>query len=299
MSHLQKELITAAIDCCKPGGYVVYSTCSVTVEENEWVVDYALKNRYVKVVETGVEVGEEGYTKYMDKRFDNSMKLTKRIFPHIHNMDGFYFAKLRKLQNGSRKDEEKVVKTSATKPAKTTEDNQKGAATKPVKTTTEKQSANGKKPKVKKNVVTKNIEAFDTTDELNVAEDIPEVVEETTVETTIVTTPNSKKKTKVSVQKEKSVVNNSKSKKSTQIVVEKQETTEVKLQTPESKKKGKGSKVKEEVLEGNKRKPKVDIEEEFTTQIEPSSELNAPDSGKKSKNSTGGSSLKKKKVKAQ
>ena len=108
MSHLQKELLSAAIDCCKPGGYVVYSTCSITVEENEWVVDYALKNRYVKLVETGVEVGEEGYVKYMEKRFDPSLKLTKRIYPHIHNMDGFYFAKLRKLKNGSRKDEPEV-----------------------------------------------------------------------------------------------------------------------------------------------------------------------------------------------
>lgn len=64
-SHIQKQLILAAIDCVKVGGTVVYSTCSVSPLENEEVVNYALKKRFVKIVDCGIEVGEEGLIKFV------------------------------------------------------------------------------------------------------------------------------------------------------------------------------------------------------------------------------------------
>jgi ribosomal RNA methyltransferase Nop2 len=84
-----------------------YSTCSIAVEENEWVVDYALRTRYVKLVEIGMseEVGEPGLTKHKHLRFHPSLNLTRRIYPHVHNMDGFYVAKFKKFANGERKNE--------------------------------------------------------------------------------------------------------------------------------------------------------------------------------------------------
>ena len=105
-SKLQKELILAAIDSCnakgKGDGIIVYSTCSISVEENEWVIDYALKHRYVKCIETGIEIGEPGLVKFREKHFHPSISNTRRIYPHIHNIDGFFIAKLKKYNDGPK-----------------------------------------------------------------------------------------------------------------------------------------------------------------------------------------------------
>ncbi|KAL0210954.1 hypothetical protein P9112_009252 [Eukaryota sp. TZLM1-RC] len=96
-SHLQKELIRTAISMVKKDGILVYSTCSITLEENEDVVDYALSLGNVVLEKTGLELGEPGICVNEGKRFDDSVKLCRRFYPHIHNIHGFFVAKFRKL----------------------------------------------------------------------------------------------------------------------------------------------------------------------------------------------------------
>lgn len=96
-SVLQKELMKSAYQCLKPGGTLVYSTCSLEPEENELVVDFALRKfKGVKLVEID-SPGDLGLTTVFGKRLDPSIKRCRRLWPWKTGTQGFFIAKFEKV----------------------------------------------------------------------------------------------------------------------------------------------------------------------------------------------------------
>ena len=90
----QRALIHAAIKVTKPGGLIVYSTCTFAPEENEIVINTML-DRYDNIEIEPVAIGENGLTTFGLFSLNPSLKYTRRLYPHIHGTLGFYIAKLR------------------------------------------------------------------------------------------------------------------------------------------------------------------------------------------------------------
>ncbi len=96
----QRNLIQSAFQVLKPGGKMVYCTCSFAPEENELVVDELMRNNNDNDMELEpVRYGIDGLTEYGDRQFSKELHHTKRLYPHIHNTNGFFIAKLTKKQS--------------------------------------------------------------------------------------------------------------------------------------------------------------------------------------------------------
>ncbi|MEO1095888.1 MAG: NOL1/NOP2/sun family putative RNA methylase [Cyanobacteria bacterium J06638_28] len=93
----QKKLLSRALDLVKPGGVVVYSTCTFAPEENEAVLDAVLGDRaYLEPIHLPGLQGQAGVTQWQGQSYRQDMPLAQRYFPHFNNTGGFFMAKLRR-----------------------------------------------------------------------------------------------------------------------------------------------------------------------------------------------------------
>lgn len=97
MARKQKKLMYSAIQALKPGGRLVYSTCTFAPEENEMILQHTLKKfgDAVSIVPIALELDNmrPALHEWGNRRFDASVQLARRILPTDH-MDGFFVAQL-------------------------------------------------------------------------------------------------------------------------------------------------------------------------------------------------------------
>ncbi|MBM3232475.1 RsmB/NOP family class I SAM-dependent RNA methyltransferase [Candidatus Pacearchaeota archaeon] len=99
LSREQKKLIANAIKCLKVGGELVYSTCTHSPEENEEIVDFALKNFPVSVEKVHLPLKcRIGVTHWEGAEYSKEMEKTCRIYPQDNNSEGFFVSKIKLLE---------------------------------------------------------------------------------------------------------------------------------------------------------------------------------------------------------
>lgn len=99
----QRAILTRAVDLCRPGGRVVYSTCTYAPEENELVVDAVLRSRpelRVVPVEIPRLLFSAGITEWSGRQLHSSLRHALRVWPHQNDTGGFFVALIARGDGG-------------------------------------------------------------------------------------------------------------------------------------------------------------------------------------------------------
>jgi 16S rRNA C967 or C1407 C5-methylase (RsmB/RsmF family) len=99
LARQQERLLTAGLRCLRPGGVLVYATCTYAPEENESVLDRVLAKIDVPVtleaLPEGLPEGLPGLTSWQGRDFDPSVHLARRLLPD-GCCTGFFMARFRR-----------------------------------------------------------------------------------------------------------------------------------------------------------------------------------------------------------
>ena len=88
-SELQFKIITNICKYLKSGGILTYSTCSITLEENEMLIEKFLRVQPdFRLVDIKPDIGLPGL---------RGLKKCRRLYPHEHESSGFFLAKMEKI----------------------------------------------------------------------------------------------------------------------------------------------------------------------------------------------------------
>ncbi|MFW9986286.1 MAG: PUA domain-containing protein [Candidatus Odinarchaeota archaeon] len=87
----QRMILESAVPLLRPGGILVYSTCTLTVEENEHNIQYLIDSHGFKLEPQTPYKGMQGLV-----GSPRLKQYVQRIYPDLHDLPGYFIAKLRK-----------------------------------------------------------------------------------------------------------------------------------------------------------------------------------------------------------
>ena len=98
MSYLQQKMITAAWKVLKPGGVLIYSTCTFGPEENEGPVARHLKHNadaQIEAIDLAIDGRMPGLKSWDGQQFPEALQNAIRVRPSEF-LEGFFVCRLRK-----------------------------------------------------------------------------------------------------------------------------------------------------------------------------------------------------------
>lgn len=107
LSKIQKRLASESLKLLKVGGEMIYSTCTLSPEEDEMVVNYLKNNFDVEIQKVDLSIKtREGILEWGGEKFNEEIKNCVRIYPQDNDTDGFFLAKIKKLSDECKLDKE-------------------------------------------------------------------------------------------------------------------------------------------------------------------------------------------------
>ena len=94
LSKIQRKLIKSGYNALKPGGIMVYSTCTLNLEENENILRWALENLNLKMMDINLDIKGAIPAESLNTKF--GIEKAIKILP-TKETEGFFVAKLRKI----------------------------------------------------------------------------------------------------------------------------------------------------------------------------------------------------------
>jgi len=91
MGEIQWQMLCSCADKVKRGGTLVYSTCSITTEENEMLIERFLRwHPEFSLVDITPKMGLSGL---------RGLERCRRLYPHMHECNGFFIAQMLKMND--------------------------------------------------------------------------------------------------------------------------------------------------------------------------------------------------------